>query len=75
VCIQPGTTILQGLEAAGITAASSCREGFCGTCETRVLEGIPDHADNVLSDDERSAGRTMMICCSRSATSSLVLDL
>jgi ferredoxin-NADP reductase len=75
VCIQPGTTILEGLEAAGITATSSCREGFCGTCETRVLEGIPDHADNVLSDDERSAGRTIMICCSRSKTSTLVLDL
>ena len=25
-----------------------CEEGFCGSCETRVLAGIPDHRDLVL---------------------------
>jgi vanillate O-demethylase ferredoxin subunit len=73
--VEPGTTVLDQVLAAGIDAPSTCREGFCGTCETRVLEGVPDHADSVLSADERAACRTMMICCSRSKTETLVLDL
>ncbi len=54
---------------------SSCTEGTCGTCETAVLDGAPDHRDSVLTDEERAAGDTMMICVSRSATAKLVLDL
>jgi ferredoxin-NADP reductase len=53
----------------------ACEEGYCGTCETRVLEGIPDHRDVILSDDEHAANNTMMICVSRSRTPKLVLDL
>jgi ferredoxin-NADP reductase len=73
--IPPGETILNVLRAAGIAVASSCEQGVCGTCETRVLEGIPDHRDAVLSPDERARGHTMMICCSGSTTERLVLDL
>jgi vanillate O-demethylase ferredoxin subunit len=50
-------------------------EGVCGTCETPVLEGIPDHRDSVLSKREREANKVMMICCSGSKTGKLVLDL
>jgi ferredoxin-NADP reductase len=53
----------------------SCEEGYCGSCETRVLSGLPDHRDQVLSDEERNANDTMMICVGRSLTSRLVLDL
>jgi ferredoxin-NADP reductase len=53
----------------------ACEEGFCGTCETTVLEGIPDHRDTLLADEEKSEGHTMMICVSRSRTPRLVLDL
>lgn len=67
-------TILDALEQAGVHAPSSCRNGVCGTCETRVLEGVPDHRDKVLSDGERAAGNTMMICCSRATTALLRLD-
>ncbi len=67
-------TILDALEQAGVHAPSSCRNGVCGTCETRVLEGVPDHRDKVLSDTERAAGNTMMICCSRATTALLRLD-
>jgi vanillate O-demethylase ferredoxin subunit len=73
--IEPDTTILAQCLAAGIDAPHSCREGFCGTCETAVLDGEPAHADSVLSADERAAGRSMMICCSRSRSAALVLDL
>lgn len=53
----------------------SCEEGYCGSCETVVLEGIPDHRDSVLSDAERDSNTCMMICVGRSKTPQLVLDL
>ena len=66
---------LDALEDAGIPTVSSCAEGTCGTCETRVVEGIPDHRDSVLSAQEREENDCMMICVSRSCTATLVLDL
>lgn len=71
----PDATILDTLEAAGVDVPNSCREGMCGSCETSVLEGIPDHRDSVLSAAEQSSGKTMMICVSRAQTDELVLDL
>ncbi|MFI9813867.1 PDR/VanB family oxidoreductase [Saccharothrix variisporea] len=68
-------SILDTLEEAGMTVLSSCREGTCGTCETGVLEGVPDHRDSVLDAEERAAGDVMMICVSRARTPRLVLDL
>lgn len=53
----------------------SCEEGVCGTCETGVLDGVPEHHDEVLTEAERAEGVTMMICVGRSATPLLVLDL
>ncbi|MEU8678708.1 PDR/VanB family oxidoreductase [Streptomyces sp. NPDC048560] len=74
--VDAGTSILDAAEGAGLTVASSCRDGICGSCETRVLDGTPDHRDFLLSDAERAAGATMMICVSRCASRSrLVLDL
>ncbi len=73
--IPPGRTILQVLREAGIEVSSSCEEGICAACETRVLEGVPDHRDSILSDEERASGRTMMVCCSGSKSLRLVLDL
>jgi ferredoxin-NADP reductase len=54
---------------------TSCEDGFCGTCETRVLEGIPEHHDTILNEKERAAGKTMMVCVGRSKSPRLVLDL
>ncbi len=73
--VREGKTIIDTLIENGVDAVYSCLEGVCGTCETRVLEGIPDHRDLVLSKEERAANRTMMICCSGSKTDKLVLDL
>lgn len=61
-------TVVPGIEF-------SCSEGICGTCETRVLDGDIDHRDGLLTDDERDAGDTMMICVSRCRSPRLVLDL
>lgn len=75
VTVPPGKSILECLEAEGVEPLNSCREGLCGTCETTVLEGIPDHRDSLLSDDERAMNDTMMICVSRARSARLVLDL
>jgi cytochrome P450 len=62
-------------DQAGVGVLSSCAEGTCGTCETAVLGGVPDHRDSVLTQEERAAGDCMMICVSRSCSARLVLDL
>ncbi|MGW0583606.1 PDR/VanB family oxidoreductase [Streptomyces sp. NPDC002920] len=53
----------------------SCEEGYCGSCETPVLAGSPDHRDTVIEPSERATATTMMICVSRSASPVLELDL
>ena len=68
-------TIIDAVEAAGVMVASSCREGICGTCVTRVKAGLPDHRDAVLSDEEHASNKVMTVCVSRSLTDRLVLDL
>jgi vanillate O-demethylase ferredoxin subunit len=73
--IPAGKTILDTVLDAGIDAAYSCMEGVCGTCETRVLEGIPEHRDLVLTKAEQATNRTMMICCSGCKSDRLVLEL
>ncbi|WJJ14457.1 PDR/VanB family oxidoreductase (plasmid) [Prescottella equi] len=74
VTVEPDRSILESLEDAGIEVASSCREGICGTCETGVLDGVPEHRDSVLSAAERAAGNRMLICVSRATTDHLTLD-
>ncbi len=73
--VEPGQTILDCLEAAGVPVKSSCLQGICGSCETRVIQGRPDHRDGILSPAERASNATMMICCSGSLDPLIVLDL
>jgi ferredoxin-NADP reductase len=73
--VSEGTSILEAVEAAGVPVMTSCEEGICGTCETKVLAGKIDHRDSVLNDQEHAAGDTMMICVSRAGGDRLVLDL
>ena len=63
------------LQDADIPVTFSCQEGYCGSCETRVLEGVPDHRDTILNDQEREEGRVMMVCVGRARSPRLVLDL
>lgn len=74
IAVEPGQTILDALIRHGIDVPYSCEEGICGACETRVIEGIPDHRDMILSEAEREEGKTMMVCCSGSKSPRLVLD-
>jgi tetrachlorobenzoquinone reductase len=73
--VPPGKSILAVLREGGVQVPASCEEGVCATCETRVVAGIPDHRDSILSAQERAGGRTMMICVSGSKGPRLVLDL
>ena len=75
VAIPAGHTILHAVNEAGANIPFSCEEGVCGACETRVIEGVPDHRDMILTDQERTENRTMMVCCSGSKSARLVLDL
>ncbi|WP_327242638.1 PDR/VanB family oxidoreductase [Streptomyces sp. NBC_01320] len=75
VTVGADISILDAVESAGLSVQSSCRDGICGSCETRVLDGTPDHRDFLLSEAEHAAGATMMICVSRCASGRLVLDL
>jgi ferredoxin-NADP reductase len=73
--VPAGKTILEALLEASIDVPYSCMEGVCGTCETKVLQGMPDHRDLVLNEAERAANKSMMICCSGAKSDRLVLDL
>jgi len=73
--VPPGETILDILLDNGVDVAFSCSDGICGTCETSVIEGIPDHRDSFLSDEDKAENSKIMICCSRSKTPVLTLDL
>ncbi|MCC5098951.1 PDR/VanB family oxidoreductase [Xanthomonas campestris] len=68
-------SIANALMAAGVEVPLSCEQGMCGACLTGVLDGVPDHRDSVLSDSEHAQNTQITLCCSRSRTPRLVLDL
>jgi ferredoxin-NADP reductase len=70
-----GRSVLEVVQEAGVSVLSSCTQGTCGTCETTVLDGVPEHRDSLLTADERAANDTMFICVSRSCSPRLVLEL
>ncbi|MGO3890534.1 MAG: PDR/VanB family oxidoreductase [Paenalcaligenes sp.] len=75
IAVASDETILSALKREGIRVKCSCQNGTCGTCETVVISGLPEHRDFVLSEEERQLNETMMICVSRALSSELVLDL
>jgi vanillate O-demethylase ferredoxin subunit len=68
-------TIAEVLTAAGVPIVLSCEQGICGACLTPVLAGTPDHRDEIQTDAEHAANTHVTICCSRSLTERLELDL
>lgn len=75
VKVEKDKTIIAALAAAGVEIPFSCEQGVCGTCLTRVLEGVPDHKDNYLTPEEQAANDQLLPCCSRAKSPMLVLDL
>lgn len=68
-------TVVQALALCGIAIQTSCEQGICGTCCTRVLAGRPDHRDMYLTEEEQARNDQFLPCCSRSLSAELVLDL
>lgn len=73
--IPAGETVIKILADNGVDIPVSCEQGVCGTCLTRVLDGVPDHRDLYLTDEERAANDQFTPCCSRAKSALLVLDV
>ena len=73
--VPPGVSVLQAVRELDPSVPFSCEEGYCGTCETVVVRGRPEHRDTYLTDEERATGQTMMICVSRALDGFLELDI
>ncbi|RZQ65959.1 PDR/VanB family oxidoreductase [Amycolatopsis suaedae] len=68
--VPAGTSLLDALNHAGLPVDSGCREGVCGSCEITVLDGEPEHRDDI-----GAPGGRMYACVSRSLSPRLILDL
>ena len=68
-------TVVAALSAHGIDIPTSCKQGVCGTCLTRVIDGDPDHRDVYQTEAERARNDQFTPCCSRARSPVLVLDL
>ena len=75
VRIGAGESVVAALARHGVEIAVSCEQGVCGTCITRVLDGIPDHRDSYFTEQEKAGNAEFTPCCSRAKSSVLVLDL
>ncbi|WCT73783.1 PDR/VanB family oxidoreductase [Sphingomonas naphthae] len=75
IVVEEGETMLDAMLSAGIDVGFACSEGICGTCQVKVLDGIPDHRDHFLTEDEKAENKSIMVCCSGSKSATLVLDI
>ena len=73
--IPEGKSILQVLLDEGVDVDYSCELGICGACEQRIIEGIAEHHDSILSEEEQAEDKRVMICCAGCKSERLVLDL
>ena len=73
--VPPDCSIAAALIRAGVDVPLSCEQGVCGMCMTRVIDGIPDHRDDVLSEAERASNGVILPCVSRAKSALLTLDL
>lgn len=75
IMVSSDETILSALAREGINIEMSCEQGVCGTCMCDVIEGEPDHRDVYFTDEEKADNEQILVCCSRSKSSRLVLDI
>lgn len=75
VPVAAGQSIVAALKTVGVRVDVSCEQGVCGTCICDVLDGVPDHRDFYLTEEEKEGNDQMTLCCSRARTPQLVLDL
>jgi len=75
VAVRSDQSVVQALAEAGVQVTVSCEQGYCGSCLTGLLDGIPDHRDQFMLDEERARNDAFTPCCSRALSPCLVLDL
>ena len=75
VTVTANQSILEAVRAARLDINSSCEEGYCGSCETRVLDGQPEDRGSLMTSEEHDREGTMLVCVGRARTATLVLDL
>ena len=75
LAVAPGQSVVAALRAHGVVVPVACEQGVCGTCLTRVIDGVPEHRDQYLTDEERQQNDQFLPCCSRARSARLVLDL
>lgn len=75
VTVPDDKTVVAALAEHGVVIEMSCEQGVCGTCLTRVIDGVPDHKDLYLMPKEQEANDQFLPCCSRAKSQRLVLDL
>lgn len=75
VQVAEGQSIIDALAGVGIAIPKSCEQGICGTCLCDVIAGTPDHRDVYLTDEEKADNDQILLCCSRSKSATLVLDI
>jgi vanillate O-demethylase ferredoxin subunit len=73
--VDAGQNVVEVLRSVGVEIPVSCEQGICGTCLTRVLDGVPEHRDLFLTEEEQAANDQFTPCCSRARSARLVLDL
>jgi ferredoxin-NADP reductase len=73
--IPEGRSILEVLLDEGVDVDYSCELGICGACEQRIISGIAEHHDSILSEEEQAENKRVMICCASSKSERLVLDM
>jgi ferredoxin-NADP reductase len=73
--VGPETSLLDAIREVVPAVPFSCTEGYCGSCEVAVLDGTPEHRDEILTEAERAAGKTMFPCVSRALSARLVVDI
>jgi ferredoxin-NADP reductase len=73
--IPEGQSILGVLLDEGVDVDYSCELGICGACEQRVIAGVPEHRDSILTEEEQAENKRVMICCAGCKTERLVLDI
>ena len=71
--VAPGKSIAHVLQGAGVAVDTVCEQGICGSCLTPYLDGTPDHQDVCMTEAERATH--VAICCARSHSPTLTLDL
>lgn len=75
VAVAKDESILKALAREGIHVLSTCQEGTCGSCEVKIVEGQAIHRDSVLTEQEKLANQSLMVCVSRCAGKKIRLRL